>query len=106
MDKRQEYVTVIGPVDPAPGKKMIYKPRKMKRGLAESPAVRRLGIQIVPDGVTEVITGARPQVTMNGTDVSAERIAELERQLADLQAAQHKAKPGRKPKTNTDSNAH
>lgn len=43
-----EPVWVIGPVDNTPGKKRIYKPRQIPRGLAESKAVRKLGIEILP----------------------------------------------------------
>lgn len=105
-ERAQELVKVIGPVDPAPGKKVEYRPRLMTRGMAESRGARRLGIQIVPMDVTSVRTDNGLRVELEGVK-DAEKdavIAELEARLAALEAEKGaKGKPGRKPKAAADA---
>lgn len=71
---KDDMVMVIGPVDTAPGKKAIYKPRQMTRRLAEKKSVKRLGIQIV----TDIIPGWKP-----GDKVEADTNTEAKYRVAD-----------------------
>ena len=107
--RNQELVRVVGPVDPAPGKKMRYKTRLMPRGIAESRGAKRLGIQIVPDYVEHVTTDTGSRVHFEsaepvGADVlkaQEERIKQLEAAIAEMAS---KKKPGRKSKAKNDAN--
>jgi len=103
-ERAQELVKVIGPIDTAPGKKMVYKPRWMPRGMAESRGARRLGIQIVPGEVTRVETDNAMRVELHGEGMADKDavIAKLEVELAELKA-KAKGKPGRKPKATADA---
>lgn len=103
-ERAQELVKVIGPIDTAPGKKMVYKPRLMPRGMAESRGARRLGIQIVPGEVTRVETDNAMRVQLHGEGMADKDvvIAKLEAELAELKA-KGKGKPGRKPKAAADA---
>ena len=104
-ERAKEIVMVIGPQDMAPGKKMIYKTRPMKRGLAESRGARRLGIQIIDkvSAGTRVQVDHTQRVSIDGVDPRDARIAELEAQMQELFAASQKKKPGRKPKVKADA---
>lgn len=97
---------MIGPIDTAPGKKMVYKPRWMTRGMAESRGARRLGVQIVPGEVTRVETDNAMRVQLHGEGMADKDavIAKLEAELAELKAkGKGKGKPGRKPKAAADA---
>lgn len=101
---------VAGPFDHAPGKKMTYPTRLMKRGLAESRGAKRLGIQIVPTGAKAVTVSHTQNVEVSMEDGSKmdqrdQVIAELQEQVRTLLAAQEKKKPGRKPKVKADAEA-
>lgn len=102
-ERAQELVKVIGPIDTAPGKKMVYKPRWMPRGMAETRGAKRLGIQIVPGEVQRVETDSAMRVSLHGEGIADQGavIAELQARIAELEAA--KSKPGRKPKAAADA---
>lgn len=85
-----EPVWVIGPVDPTPGKKRIYKPRQIPRGLAESKAVRKLGIEILPhydpngeDGAGIEVENRTEQRRGRKTNVEKEN-EQLRKELAEM----------------------
>lgn len=106
--RNEELVRVVGPVDPAPGKKMVYKSRLVPRGIAESRGAKRLGIQIVPDHVERVYTDTSSRVTFESSapvddsvlKAQEERIKQLEAAIAEMAT---KKKPGRKPKATSDA---
>ena len=108
--RNQELVRVVGPVDPAPGKKMVYKSRLVPRGIAESRGAKRLGLQIVPDHVDRVFTDTSSRVTFESAatvdaetlKAQEERIKQLEAAIAEMAAKKNK-KPGRKPKATSDA---
>lgn len=109
-ERSQEWVQVFGPVDTAPGKKMIYKVRPMQRGLAESEGCKVLGIQIVPQGAKSVTVshGAHVAITMEDgsqMDPRDQMLADLQEQVRQLMEASQKKKPGRKPKVKADAEA-
>lgn len=106
--RNQELVRVVGPVDPAPGKKMKYKSRLMPRGMAETRGAKRLGIQIVPDHVDYVTTDTSSRVQFVSSEpVGADVLKAQEERIKQLEAAieemASKKKPGRKPKAKNDA---
>lgn len=87
---RQEIVYVLGPVDTTPGKKQTYPIRPMKRGLAESPEVRALGIMIQegyrPGEDDRTVEVENKMVQRIGRKSNAEKENEqLKKQLAEMQ---------------------
>lgn len=104
-ERNQEKVTVFGPVDTAPGKKMVYKTRLMDRGLAEKQSVKNLGIQII-EGVgagKRVEVRHTQTVEVEGMDPRDQRIADLEAQMKALFEAMQNKKGGRSRKIKTDA---
>lgn len=104
---RQEIVYVLGPVDTTPGKKQTYPIRPMKRGLAESPEVRALGIMIQEGyrpGEDDRTIEVENKVTqhMRGRKSNAEK--ELEKVKAELEALKAQMTNAAKPKQDAEAN--
>lgn len=105
-ERNREKVTVFGPVDTAPGKKMVYKTRLMDRGLAEKQSVKNLGIQIIEGvGSGKRVEVAHTQtIKVEGVDPKDAIIADLQAKVNALFAAQEKKNKGGRPrKTKTDA---
>lgn len=101
-ERNREKVTVFGPVDTAPGKKMVYKTRLMDRGLAEKQSVKNLGIQIIEGvGSGKRVEVAHTQtIKVEGVDPKDAIIADLQAKVNALFAAQEKKNKGGRPRKN------
>lgn len=97
---------VFGPVDHTPGKKMVYYPRPMRRGQAESRGAKNVGIQIMPEGGKKVHVDHKAVVTVEGLDPRDQQIADLQAAVNMLLAEKaNKKKPGRPKKDKPQADA-
>lgn len=95
-------VTVIGPVDTAPGKKMNYPYRQIPRGLAESKAVKELGIEIV-ENIIPGTKGVEVENAVERRGPGRKSKAELENEQLRAELAELKEKMNADTKLKTDA---